>query len=153
VGKKTKIEYADSSLNLMMGCQGCELYDPEPGENHCYAASMIRRYAGRKGWPESFTEPAYFPERLEQVLKWSDLTGTERPDKPWLNGMPRVVFVNDLGDGFAPNVDPQRWLTKEALIRMGDSPHIWLLLTKCRCGCRSFLGLHRFRPMCGRGSQ
>jgi protein gp37 len=112
-----------------MGCTGCALFSPDPARNHCYAATLINRYQGRKGWPSSFTEPEVFDHRIPQALNWSDLTGENRPDKPWLNGYPRIVFVNDLSDGFCPDVDPHEWLTPH-LERMAKSPHIWLLLTK-----------------------
>lgn len=126
---RTKIEYPDSTVNPVVGCTGCELYDPDPSKNHCYAAEMCRRKAGLKGWPAVFTEPEYYPHRLEQALKWPDLTGTQRPDKPWLNGLPRVIFVNDLSDGFCPNVDVYRWLSP-FIDRMAESPHVWMMLTK-----------------------
>ena len=105
MGIKTKIEYVDSSTNPIMGCTGCDLR-----ESHCYAATLCGRYAGQKGWPQSFDHPEHFPGRLEKAIKWKDLTGTKRPDKPWLDGYPRVIFVNDLSDGFCPDVDPGQWL-------------------------------------------
>lgn len=129
MGRKTKISYIDSSINPVMGCTGCALYSPDPKENHCYAATLINRYRGLKGWPESFTEPEVFDHRIPQALNWPDLTGKGCEDKPWLNSYPRIVFVNDLGDGFCPDVDPHEWLTPY-LERMANSPHIWLLLTK-----------------------
>jgi protein gp37 len=126
---KTKISYCDSTINPMMGCTGCELYHPDPSKNHCYAATLINRYAGNKGWPNSFNEMKHFPERLDKALRWRDLTGKDRPNKPWLNGYPRIIFVNDLSDGFCPGADPEEWLTPY-LDMMAQSPHIWLLLTK-----------------------
>ncbi len=129
MGIKTAIEYCDSSINPIMGCSGCSLYHPDSARNHCYAATLIRRYAGRKGWPDKFTEPKHFPERLQKAIGWPDLTGAKRLDKPWLDGMPRVIFVNDLSDGFCPDANPQEWLAPH-LEAMGKSPHIWLLLTK-----------------------
>ena len=62
-------------------------------------------------------------------MKWSDLTGKARPNEPWLNGLPRHIFVNDLSDGFCPDVDPWQWLAP-SIPSMHLSPHIWLLLTK-----------------------
>ena len=132
MGAKTKIEWADSSVNPIMGCTCCDLY-PE----HCYAATLCNRYAGRKGWPTSFDQPEFFPGRMEKALEWSDLTGQARPDKPWLNGYPRVIFVNDLSDGFCPDADPWQWLNPY-VAAMDLSPHIWLLLTKWPKQMRKF---------------
>lgn len=132
MGTKTKIEWADSSINPIMGCTGCALR-----ESHCYAATLCARYAGRKGWPRSFDEPEFFPGRLEKAVKWSDLTGKSRPNKPWFNGLPRHIFVNDMSDGFCPDVDPWQWLAP-SIPSMHPSPHIWLLLTKWPDRMRQF---------------
>lgn len=125
MGIKTTIEYVDSTINPVMGCTGCELL-----KDHCYARRLCARYAGLKGWPKDFTRPEHFPGRLEKALRWKDLTGTKRPDKPWLDGIPRVIFVNDLSDGWCPGgVRAREWLFP-FLNQMARSPHIWLLLTK-----------------------
>ena len=34
-------------------------------ESSEHAATLVRRHAGKKGWPARFTEPAHFPERLD----------------------------------------------------------------------------------------
>lgn len=130
MGIKTKISYSDSTVNPIMGCSGCELYNPVQSKNHCYAATFCNRWAGtNKGFPADFNSPQHFPGRLEKAIRWSDLTGTDRPNKPWLNGYPRIIFVNDLSDGFCDDVDPSGWLGP-CLHKMSQSPHIWLLLTK-----------------------
>lgn len=129
---KTRIPWTDSTCNPTMGCTGCELY---PG--HCYAARMCKHYAARKGWPAEFTKPEYFKGRIEKALGWRDLTGTKRPDKPWLDDLPRIIFIDDMGDGFCPDVDPEIWLSPH-LSAMADSRHIWLLLTKWPHQMRTF---------------
>ena len=123
MGKTTDIQWADSSLNLMIGCDGCEL-----AGRHCYAETLVGRYAGRKGWPEAFNKPEVFLDRLEPALRWPDLTGTKRPGKPWLDGKPRLVFLNDLGDTFTESLSLD-WMGP-AVEHMGPSPHRWLILTK-----------------------
>jgi protein gp37 len=124
VAKTTGIAYCDSTLNVEMGCTGCELYPAM-----CYAKRLCDRFAGRKGWPEAFTAPELFTYRWALAWRWEDMAGTGRPEKPWLDGAPRIVFVNDLGDGFCPDVDADRWLTPW-LEQVAHSPHIYLLLTK-----------------------
>jgi len=125
---KTEIEWCDSTLNLQMGCDGCELWNPKAGVKRCYAGRLTERWGGKKGWPVTFEQPAVFPERLQEALRWPDLTGTDRPDKPWLNGYPRVIFLNDMGDTFTASL-PLMWLT-EFLPGMIDSPHVYIILTK-----------------------
>jgi len=77
-----------------MGCDGCELWNEATNVKRCYAGLLTERYGGHsKGYPAKFTEPQLFPERIAKMLCWSDLTGTERKDKPWLNGYPRTIFL------------------------------------------------------------
>lgn len=109
-----------------MGCDGCELWNGT--RRICYAGTQTERYAGKKGWPEAFNIPKLFIERLPDALKWKDLTGTEREGKPWLNGYPRIVFLNDMGDTFSKNL-PLHWLAT-VLPQMAQSPHQFLMLTK-----------------------
>lgn len=131
MGIKTGIEWCDSTVNAVIGCKGCELWSPgwKDEDQHCYAATLCKRWAGKGGWPMAFDQPEYFQGRLEQAINWRDLTGTDRPDKPWLNGYPRLVFLNDLSDTFISDPDPVEWLTPH-IPRMAASPHIWLFLTK-----------------------
>lgn len=105
-----------------------ELWNPKTGVRHCYAGELTERYGGRKGWPESFDRPALFPQRLDEALRWPDLTGTARLGKPWLDGLPRLIFLNDMGDSFTESL-PLDWLAPD-LPRMATSPHQLLLLTK-----------------------
>jgi len=125
----TNIQWCDSSLNLEAGCEGCELIKgPNKELRKCYAAVMTDRYQGLNGWPEQFEKPKLFLERLPKALKWSDLTGKDRPDKPWLNGYPRIIFLNDMGDTFTKGL-PEDWLA-EVMPAMAASPHIYMVLTK-----------------------
>jgi protein gp37 len=128
MSKDTAIQWADSSLNLQMGCDGCELWNPAKGIFKCYAGNQTVRRGGGKGWPLRFEDPVLFLDRLDDALKWGDLTGKDRPGKPWLNGMPRIIFLNDMGDTFSAKL-PLDWMAP-LLPRMADSPHQWLVLTK-----------------------
>lgn len=132
MGASTPIQWCDSTLNLQMGCDGCELWNGK--KKVCYSGRMIdgdgRRpgFGGRKGYPPSFSEPTLFLHRLPEALRWKDLTGTERADKPWLNGLPRIVFLNDMGDTFSKDL-PLDWLAP-LLPDLAASPHQFLVLTK-----------------------
>lgn len=126
MGITTKIEWCDSSANMMMGCDGCELWSKKV--RNCYAGNMTARYAGRPGWPASFDKPTMFPHRLDQAVKWPDLTGKDRQDKPWLSGLPRHIFLDDMGDTFTESL-PVDWLMPHIEI-MEESPHVWMFLTK-----------------------
>lgn len=73
---ETEIAWSDSTANPVVGCEGCELHCSEkPEDSTCYAANLVGRYAGHKGWPKSFDIPEFFPGRIEKVLKWPNLPG------------------------------------------------------------------------------
>lgn len=120
----------------MAGCSGCELWIPARGVKKCYAGVLTERYGGRPGWPPSFDQPTLFPGRIEEACRWPDLTGRDRPDKPWLNGLPRLIFLDDMGDTFDPKL-PRDWLLPH-VPAMEQSPHIWLFLTKQAGRMRQF---------------
>jgi len=124
----TTIQWADSTRNLQMGCQGCELWNPKAGVQRCYAGQLTKRFGGRKGWPERFELPTIFPERLDEMLAWPDLTGKRREKKPWLDFLPRTIFLNDMGDSFTEGL-PIDWLLP-FMGPMEKSPHIYIILTK-----------------------
>lgn len=128
MAQATKIEWCDSTLNLMMGCDGCELWNAKAGVKRCYAGTLTERYGGAKGWPVAFEQPAIFAERLKPALDWPDLRGRERPGKPWLNGYPRTIFLDDMGDTFTESL-PLDWLAPHIEV-MEQSPHIFQFLTK-----------------------
>lgn len=124
----TKIQWCDDTCNPQMGCDGCELYHPEMKRNHCYAAAVSHVKAGLKGFPKRFGEPELYPGRIEKAARRKDLTGQDRPNKPWLNGLPRMIFLDDMGDTFTESL-PIYWLMPEIPL-MADSAHIWIFLTK-----------------------
>jgi protein gp37 len=144
VGIKTKIEWCDSSLNLMMGCDGCELWRPEQAVRVCYSGVMTGVYAGAKGWPEAFDKPSLFPERLAPALRWPDLANTNRPDKPWLDGYPRAIFLDDMGDTFTESLAVD-WLMPH-IEAMAGCPHVWLFLTKRPKRMAQFFNMLGYTP-------
>jgi protein gp37 len=111
-----------------MGCNGCELWDPARGIRHCYAGVLTERFAGRPGYPKAFDRPELFTERIGKAARWRDLRGQSRPAKPWLDGYPRLIFFNDMGDTFTEGL-PLDWFMPW-LQTMRDSPHVWIVLTK-----------------------
>lgn len=129
MAKDTHIEWCDSTLNLMMGCDGCELWNRKTGNLHCYAGALTDRYGGSNaGFPAQFEVPVMFPARLQYALDWPDLTGKKRRGKPWLDGMPRLIFLDDMGDTFTESL-PLDWIAPH-LPAMAASPHQFLMLTK-----------------------
>lgn len=153
MGERTGIQWADSTRNLAMGCDGCELWRParrdpststgfEPGAEQrpdgewwirwCYAGVDTDKKTSKgslKGWPPSFDQPTIFPERIALHRRWRDLRGMHRPEKPWLNGLERIVFEGDMGDYWTASL-PLDWLADYLPAIRDESPHRHLFLTK-----------------------
>lgn len=144
MGQTTTIEWCDSTVNPVMGCAGCELWGK--GRRTCYAGHLHERRAGQAGFAAAFTAPKLFPGRTADAAAWPDLTGTARPDKPWLDGRPRMIFVSDMGDALSergvvgaddrpvPGGAVPFDFLKEEVVDAAVSPtgrrHRWLWLTK-----------------------
>jgi protein gp37 len=131
MGIHTTIQWCDSTVNPTMGCDGCELWD---GKRHsCYAGVLHgSRGKGNKGYAPSFDKVTEFPGRCAEAACWSDLSGRARHDKPWLDGLPRTIFVSDMGDSLSKAVTFD--YLKEQVIEAATSPkgarHVWPWLTK-----------------------
>lgn len=131
MGKTTKIQWADSTVNPTMGCQGCELWGPS--RRSCYAGKSHARKNGQNlGYAAKFEIVETMPGRMAEAAAWSDLAGRCRFEKPWLDGLPRIIFISDMGDSLSKGVD-FRYLESEviaaAVSRLG-ARHRWLWLTK-----------------------
>lgn len=107
----------------------------------CYAAKLHLNKAhsafnpDRKvnpGYAPTFEELKQFPGRVAKMAHLSDLTGRVDPKSPWKSGLPRMVFVSDMGDAFSRKEDFV-FLEKDvvpAIKSPQGSRHIWLWLTK-----------------------
>ncbi len=128
---KTKIQWCDSTCNPTMGCDGCELWTKS--RKSCYAGSLHVRFGGvTPGYAPSFEQVTLFPGRMAEAARWSDLIGKNRPDKPWLNGLPRLIFVSDMSDALSAAV-PFEYLAAEVIANVTSDlgrRHQWLWLTK-----------------------
>jgi protein gp37 len=134
VAIETNIEWSDSTVNPTTGCEGCELWNGKD-ERSCYAGNLHEvRLA--KSFPalydEDFQVVRHAPGRMKKAAAWPDLRGKERPEKPWLDGKPRHIFVGDMGDFCSRSVSDD--YIRSEILDVIDSPdggrHFWLLLTK-----------------------
>jgi len=211
---KTKIQWCDSTVNPVMGCDGCELWPTfsqlrkavlrhleeetnEPVDDRrretvlriiresgdlptdlyhrrrelasdilmvtldetstreareslaraiadpfrCYAGILHTRHGyddekpgkiTNPGYAEKFENPKLFPGRMAEAARWRDLSGAYRAAKPWLDGLPRLIFVSDMGDALSGDV-PFEYLQDEIIanvMSLNGRRHIWLWLTK-----------------------
>jgi protein gp37 len=75
------------------------------GTNLCYAGRMTAFYGGTiPGYARNFDVVEMAPGRMAAAAKWKGLSGTDRPDKPWLDRLPRLIFVRDMSDVFSRDV-------------------------------------------------
>lgn len=132
MGQHTKIQWCDSTVNPTSGCDGCELWNKPAGVRECYAGVIHERFSPSKAYPGPFEAVNVHPGRMEAAARWPDLRGKARPDKPWLNGMPRVVFVGDMGDILSRGV-MDSYIFSNVFGAVETAPgdrHVWMLLTK-----------------------
>lgn len=72
------------------------------------------------------------PGRIAEAARWGDLRGENRAGKPWLDGLPRCIFVGDLSDIMSAAVTDD-FLEREIFAPMESDKgrrHIWMVLTK-----------------------
>jgi protein gp37 len=131
MGVKTKIQWCDSTVNPTMGCEGCEIWGSQ--RKTCYAGTLHVRFGGvTPGYAAKFEEVALFPGRMAEAARWPSLAGKGRPDKPWLDDLPRIIFVSDMSDSLSATV-PFEFLRDEIVRNVGGEQggrHRWLWLTK-----------------------
>ncbi len=122
MGKKSGVTWCDSSINPTENCRGCELWIRENGIRRCYAGKFHERYRGVFG-----TGIVEKPGRMVACRKWKDLSGTDRPEKPWLNGLPRIVFISDMSEAILADFS---YLEQEVIPVVRETPHLYLWPTK-----------------------
>jgi protein gp37 len=133
MGSKTNIEWCDSTVNPTTGCDGCELWAGDV--RACYAGNLHESRLALtlpQLYAENFTDVRLAPGRMAAAAGWSDLRGKSRHGKPALDGLPRMIFVGDMGDIFSKDV-PFEYLRDEVMAAATSSKgqrHVWLWLTK-----------------------
>jgi protein gp37 len=132
--KNTNIQWADDTVNPTSGCDGCELWVKGKG-GPCYAGNFHETRLAQSLptlYDPVFTNVREIPGRMAKAVRCMDLTGKDRPTKPWLNGLRRKIFAGDLGDIFSNGISLE--FLKEEIIDIALSPngarHDLLLLTK-----------------------
>lgn len=106
----------------------------------CYAAKLhLNRGASiikpertpQKGYAPTFEQLTKFEGRMATAAGWSDLLGTPRPGSPWKDGLPRMIFVSDMGDAMSTKgLFPFLKQELEHFSTDKGRRHFWLWLTK-----------------------
>lgn len=123
---KTKIEWADATVNYINGCSVIS-----PGCKHCYAMGQAHRFPVRQGLTQHTAggmvwtgEVRDNPKALEQVLGWK---------------RGRKIFWNAHGDAFHENV-PDEWIDRMFAVCALTPQHTHMILTKRADRMRKYLG-------------
>lgn len=107
----------------------------------CYAGLLHLRWGEQPSKPGKPVNAGYaprfemvteFPGRMAKAAGWCDLTGQTREDSPWRDGLPRLIFVSDMGDALSAGVSFE-YLKREIIDVVTSekgNAHIWLWLTK-----------------------
>jgi protein gp37 len=87
---------------------------------------------GNPGFAKQFEMVTKFPGRTAIAARLPDLFGKMRADKPWLNGLPRTIFVSDMADALSMSIDFEYLRTEivDVAASAHGRRHIWLWLTK-----------------------
>ncbi len=106
MSKKTGIQWSHDTVNPTSGCDGCELWIPGKG-GPCYAGNLHERRLSKSLpllYDSDFTKVRLIPGRVKKSVRCMDMRNVANPDKPWLNGLRRVIFIGDLCDLFSAAV-------------------------------------------------
>jgi len=98
----------------------------------CYAGLLGTMRAGHAGYADQFEVPKCFPGRVATAARWGWPTDKENLAKPWLGGLPRLIFLSDMGDTLSHNVSFD-YLKTEIIDNTNSETgrrHIWLWLSK-----------------------
>ncbi len=84
--------------------------EPITDEERLQRMEKARRLMVDNGIEAIYLEPG----RMAKAARWSDLTGQPRPEiksgqqtipaKPWLDGLPRLIFISDMSDALSKSV-------------------------------------------------
>lgn len=130
MAETTGIQWVDGTVNPTMGCDGCELWNRQ--RKNCYAGKLHVMRGGNAGYAPTFEEVTLFPGRMARAAALKNLTGLARPEKPWLDGLPRLLFVSDMSDALSKAVSFP-YLQAEVIATVTGREgrrHQWLWLTK-----------------------
>ena len=84
------------------------------------------------GFAPQFEQVTKFEGRTTKAALMSDLYGEYRKNKPWLDYLPRVIFVSDMADLLSEAID-FKYIKQEVIdivTTKAGKRHIWLWLTK-----------------------
>lgn len=132
MANSSSIQWCDDTVNPVMGCDGCELHNKRDPTT-CYSFRLHQsRGRGNPGYAADFDKPTMFPGRTMRAARARDLRGECRPRKPWLDGLPRLIFISDMGDALSKRIAFEYLYEEIVLVATSSAGarHEWLWLSK-----------------------
>lgn len=127
------LELAGTSPTPLTPAQADAVIFETKAIRRCYAGVITERFGERNpGYPPRFDLPSPMPGRMNKAASASDLRGTSRPQKPWLEGLPRLIFVSDMGDALSASISFE-YLRDEVIETVRSEKghrHLWQWLSK-----------------------
>ena len=109
----------------------------------CYSAKLHTNKGlnilnpDKKGVPHAGHAPIFeqltrYEGRTAGAAEWDDLLGQCNPKTPWKDGLPRMIFVSDMGDALCVKEDFPflRDNVMKPITSVSGKRHLWLWLTK-----------------------
>ncbi|MEI6493687.1 MAG: DUF5131 family protein [Verrucomicrobiota bacterium] len=117
---------AEAAIRMAVTCYAATLH-LNKGRNILKPENILN-----KGYAPTFERVTQFEGRVWKMAGGKDLLGKKDAARPWISGLPRLVFVSDMGDAFSRKSDFE-FLEREVVAPI-KSPegrrHMWLWLTK-----------------------
>jgi protein gp37 len=88
--------------------------------------------SANSGFAPTFEQVTRYSGRVSAAARWPDLLGTHDAERLWINGLPRLIFVSDMGDALSSRGNFQ-FLRTEVIDPVNSEEgkrHLWLWLTK-----------------------
>ena len=101
-----------------------------------------------KGYAPTFEQLTQFKGRAAEAADLPDLLGQCNPATPWKDGLPRMIFVSDMGDALS-NKDDFPFLKDDLMPAVNSENgqrHLWLWLTKRPNMMAKFIGAGKLPP-------
>jgi len=98
----------------------------------CYAGLLGTARPAHPGYADHFETPKLFPGRMAMASRWAPVSQREVEAKPWLQGLPRMIFISDMGDALSGAIS-FTFLKNEIIDAVSSDlgrRHLWLWLSK-----------------------
>jgi len=146
MGDKTKIEWAEATINPVIGCSKVSA-----GCDNCYAERMAGRLANIPATHDAYSKVVWWMHNTDGsgFFQWNGITAFVESalDKPLRWKKPRRIFVCSMGDLFHESVDFY-WQAQVLSVIAECQHHTFMVLTKRPHIMADFFSRHEVLDYC-----